>query len=150
VSASTEAATTPASAAQPTSLPLPTQPPAASPVSGNILLMIDEVAFTLVNQSPQTVSLEGIVFSSANGTWEARSWGPSVFDRLPAGQCLRLRDATVGQRQPPAACRDRIFGLQEVGTAALFWIGVETFDVVRGGETLATCRVSDGECLIAV
>jgi len=135
---------------EPTSIPLPTQPLESTPASGNILLLYDEVSFTLRNQSQQIVSLEGITFSSTTGQWEARSWGPSVYDRLPVGMCLRLRDATVGQRQPPTPCRDQIFGLQEVGTAGLFWIGVATFDVLRNGAIIATCRLADGQCLITV
>jgi hypothetical protein len=140
----------PISIVEPTSMIVPTSQPAVSLAEGNILLLYDEVSFTLRNQSAQMLSLEGITFSSAAGQWEARDWGPSVFDKLPAGKCLRLRDATVGQRQPPAECRDQIFGLQEVGVSALFWLGVDSFDVLRGGQVIATCRSADGRCLINV
>jgi hypothetical protein len=117
---------------------------------GNVLLLFDDVSFTLRNQGDQTISLEGIVFRSTAGQWEARMWGPSVYKNLPAGECLRLRDATVGQRQPPAVCRDPIYGLQVVGTSALFWIGVDSFDVLRGDEVITTCHIGDTSCLIEI
>jgi len=129
---------------------LPISQPELTLVPSNILLLYDEVSFTLRNQSDQAVSLEGITFRSPAGQWEARDWGPGVYINVPAGKCLRLRDATVGQRQPPAPCRDQIYGLQEVGTSALFWIGVESFDVLRGGEVIAGCRIADGSCSINV
>lgn len=150
---STATATTiaaPASDITTTTVPLPTVASELMLADGNILLLYDEVSFTLRNQSQQTRSLEGITFSSASGQWEARAWGLSVYNNIPAGKCLRLRDATVGQRQPPASCRDQIFGLQEVGQSALFWVGVDSFDVLRSGQVLATCRIADGSCLITI
>jgi hypothetical protein len=135
---------------EPTAIIMPTSQAELSLTDGNILLLYDEVSFTLRNQSEKMLSLEGITFSSVSGQWEARGWGPSVYDKLPADKCLRLRDAKVGQRQPPADCRDQIFGLQEVGTSALFWLGVDSFDVLRSGQVLATCRSADGSCLINI
>ncbi|MBZ0285797.1 MAG: hypothetical protein K8L97_34025 [Anaerolineae bacterium] len=125
-------------------------PPPIQPVTGNVLLMYDSESFTLINQSDQTLPLEEVVFRSSRGEWDARDWGPSVYNSLPANQCLRLRDATVGQRQPPAPCRDKIYGLQVVGTSALFWVGVDTFEVIRAGQVIATCSVSETTCLIQI
>jgi hypothetical protein len=127
-----------------TNLPQPT------PAKGNILVFYDEVSFTLQNQSVQKVSLDGIVFRSTAGQWEARTWGPGVYNALPAGECLRLRDATVGQRQPPSPCRNHIFGLQEVGTSALFWIGVDQFDVLHNETIIATCLIADTTCMFNI
>jgi hypothetical protein len=140
----------PVSNVEPTAIVMPTSLPALPLTDGNILLLYDEVSFTLRNQSEQMLSLEGVTFSSVSGQWEARDWGPSVYDKLPADKCLRLRDANVGQRQPPADCRDQIFGLQEVGQSALFWLGVDSFDVLRSGQVLATCQRADGSCLINI
>ncbi len=125
-------------------------PPPIQPVTGNVLLMYDSESFTLINQSDQTLPLEEVVFRSSRGEWDARDWGPGVYNSLPANQCLRLRDATVGQRQPPAPCRDKIYGLQVVGTSALFWVGVDTFEVIRAGQVIATCSVSETTCLIQI
>lgn len=140
----------PISNVEPTAVIMPTSQAEAPLTEGNVLLLYDDVSFTLRNKSAQMLSLQGITLSSSSGQWDARDWGPSVYDKLPAGKCLRLRDATVGQRQPPADCRDAIFGLQEVGKSALFWLGVESFDVLRDGQLLATCRSADGSCLINV
>jgi hypothetical protein len=125
------------------------QPPAIS-AQANVTLLYDGDTFSLLNGGTGVLSLEGVVFRSAAGQWEARDWGVSIFTSIPAGQCVRLRDATVGNRQPPAPCRDKIYGLQLVGASALFWVDVDSFDVVRNGEAIATCRVSDGTCLVSL
>jgi hypothetical protein len=117
---------------------------------GNVLLLFDDVSFTLQNLNEAVISLEGVVFRSLSGEWQAQAWGPSVYNSLPGGKCLRLRDATVGQRQPPTPCRDHIYGLQEVVKSALFWIGVDSFNVVRGGEVISVCRIIDTSCLINI
>ncbi|MBI5666804.1 MAG: hypothetical protein HZC41_02250 [Chloroflexi bacterium] len=141
-------------AVQPTPIfPSATATPAAPPVQTgptNVLLMYDDVSFTMLNQDTRTLSFEGVAFRSSAGEWEARRWGPSIYNSLKAGMCLRLRDASVGQRQPPAPCVNKIYGLQEVGTPAIFWRNVERFDVVRNGQVIATCAVADQQCAIAV
>jgi hypothetical protein len=117
---------------------------------GNVSLMYDSDSFTLLNQGTQVLSLEGVTFRSASGLWEARDWGVSIYTSISAGKCVRLRDATVGNRQPPAPCRDNIYGLQLVGTSALFWVNVDSFEVLRGGEVIATCEISAGSCLVSL
>lgn len=124
-----------------------TQPPASPP---NARLLFDGVSLTLINQSGGTLSLVGVTFSSAVGIWEARVWGARVHDRLPAGQCLRLREAAVGQRTPPAECVNRIFGLIEGGGTAMFWRGVDSFNVQRNGEVIATCPTANGVCEVYI
>lgn len=137
----------------PTATSLPASPvPATQAVvaNANVLLLYDDVSFTLLNQTNGKLSLEGVTFHSDAGNWDARDWGPSVYNSLPASMCLRLRDTTAGQRQPPAPCRNKIYGLIEVGTSAFFWIGVSTFDVLRNGTVIATCTVSDQTCAVAI
>ncbi len=112
----------------------------------NVLLLYDDVSFSLLNQSGQTLSLEGVNFVSSAAQWEARDWGVSLYTSIPNGMCLRLRDAAVGNRTPPQPCRDKIYGLQVVGHTGLFWIGMESFDITRNGEVLATCIISQGSC----
>ncbi len=148
----------PANTTVPTSLPIiiapttitlvsmqPTTNPSQPP---NALLMYDEVSFTLLNQSTGTLSLEGVVFRSGAGEWDAVRWGGSIYNSIPRGKCLRLRDASVGQRQPPQPCVNQIYGLIEASGTALFWRNVEQFDVLRNGAVLATCRVVDTTCAI--
>lgn len=104
----------------------------------------------MFNQSERTLSLEGVEFRSASGNWDARDWGPSVYTSLPLGMCLRLRDASVGQRQPPAPCRDKIYGLIVVGSSALFWLNTETFEVVRNNTLIVTCPAEAGTCALSL
>jgi hypothetical protein len=152
----------PATDVPPTTLPLvqpaATQPPIQlspvgytgpqQPATGNALLMYDDVSFTVLNQGTAKLSLVGVVFRSKNGEWDARKWGPSLYDRLPANRCLRLRISTSGNRQPPAACGNPIFGLQLVNGTALFWVNVDSFDVVRDDQTIATCQIADKQCVV--
>ncbi len=116
----------------------------------NVLLLYDDVSFTLANQSGGKLSLEGVTFHSDRGDWDARRWGPSVYNSLPAGKCLRLKNAGVGNRQPPAPCTNSIYGLIEVGATAQFWAGVDSFQVLYNGQVIATCMVSSRSCPIAI
>ncbi len=43
----------------------------------NLLLMYDDVSFTVLNQSASVLSLEGVVFRSSAGEWAAAGWGTS-------------------------------------------------------------------------
>lgn len=129
------------------SSPIPTAALTQTPApSANVLLLYDDVSLTVLNQSSAVVSLEGVTFRSGSGQWEARSWGTAVYTSLPAGKCLRLRDATAGQRNPPAACGDPLYGLQLAGTSALFWRNVDTFEIIRNGDIIVVCTVADSSC----
>jgi hypothetical protein len=133
----------------PTATPQPftaTPQPAAAP---NAVLYYDDVSFTVRNISGGTLSLVGVRLEGGSAAWDASLWGARVHDRLPNGQCLRLRDATVGQRQPPQPCVNNIFGLMEVGRGAIFW-RESSFSVLQNGAVLATCALEAGECAIHV
>jgi serine/threonine-protein kinase len=130
----------PTLAATATNTPVP-----PTPVPVNAMLLYDDVSFTLHNRSGRTLSLEGVIFRSSSGNWNARSWGVSIYTSVPDNNCLRLRNAASGQRQPPAECGG-LYGLQLVGRPALFWVNVDQFQVVRDGEVIATCRTDEGRC----
>lgn len=142
----------------PTEIRLPTIPPTevpspepvliATPVP-NLRLLYDDVSFTVHNFNAGTFSLAGVVFQSASGVWDAAMWGTTLYNSLPANNCLRLRNVESGQRQPPRVCGN-LYGLQLVGTSALFWIHTPTFDVLKNGDVIATCDTAAGECLIYV
>jgi hypothetical protein len=144
--------TEPTAIVAPTAMP-PTLPniilPSATPVTGRaVQLLYDEVSLNVVNtDNAAPLSLADVVFRSTTGEWQARSWG-TVYTALPAGMCLRLRDASVGQRPPPAPCRDRVFALAEVAGNALFWRGASTFEVWQGATLINTCTVAEGACLL--
>lgn len=127
----------------------PEVPPTQAAAS-NVLLMYDGATFTVLNQDTRKLSFEGVFFRSSAGEWEARRWGPSLYNSLPAGMCLRLRDSSVGQRNPPAPCVSKIYGLQEVGIPAMFWRNADRFDVVRSGQVIASCVVADQQCSIYI
>jgi hypothetical protein len=115
----------------------------------NALFMWDDVSFTAINVGGGTLSLVGVTFNSARGFWDARDWGPSLYNSLPSRDCLRLRDAAAGQRNPPGECGD-LYGLILVGASAIFWRGVDTFDILRDGQAIATCPVAAGRCEVVI
>ena len=144
--------------AQPTLISLAvTTPSTATPNTNpivnstpNVKLIYDKASFNVLNLSDHPMSLAGITFRSTSGTWDARKWGPSIYTNLPVANCLRLRDASSGQHTPPAVCANRIYGLIEVGSTAMFWANTDYFDVVRNDQTIATCDTSSGECSVHV
>jgi hypothetical protein len=127
-----------------------TPPPTAQAQPPNVLLMYDDESFTLLNQSTGVLSLEGVVFRSSAGAWDALRWGASLYTTLPSEQCLRLRDVSVGQRQPPPPCVNQIYGLIEVQGSDLFWLNADTFEVVRDNAVLATCATSAESCAVYI
>jgi hypothetical protein len=143
-------------AISPTTTPLPTQEatvanppiliPTQIPFVANVRFLYDDVSFTVVNISGDRLTLQGVSFTSAIGSWQASQWGGNVYTTLPNGYCLRMRDATVGQRRPPSDCNNNIYGLMEVGGSAIFWLNTDTFDVQKDGVLLATCTVASGVC----
>jgi hypothetical protein len=125
-------------------------PPSTSGAQGsppNVLLIFDGVAFTVVNVSGGTLSLQGVRFSSPGGSFDATTWANA--GRVPDGNCVRLRDATAGRRNPPPECRN-LLSLMEVGSAALFWVNTSTFDVVREGVVIATCATDTDRCPVYI
>ncbi len=133
----------PPTAIPPTPIPPSPVPPTNAPSQpANALLIWDEVSFTALNQGGGGLSFGSVTFRSAGGSFDGRAWGSS----LPSGYCLRLRDAAVGSRQPPAECGGNLYSLLEVSGSALFWRGVDSFDVVQNGQVIATCAVSAGRC----
>lgn len=126
-----------------TSIPATDIPPA------NVLLMYDDVSFTIYNQSAQQLSISNMSFQSSSGSWDASQWGVALTDKFAASNCLRLRDVNSGQRQPPAIC-GTLLGLQLTSGSTLFWLNVAEFDVLIDGSTVATCSIADESCGVFV
>ena len=127
--------------------PIPPTPIPAQPA--NALFMWDDVSFTAINIGAGSLSLVGVTFDSSRGFWDARDWGPSLYNSVPQRDCLRLRDSTAGQRNPPSECGD-LYGLILVGPSAIFWRGADSFDVVRDGQVIATCPSAAGRCEVYI
>jgi hypothetical protein len=126
--------------------PTPIPPTSAPAQPANALFLWDNDSFTVLNQGGGSLSFANVTFRSVSGSFDARAWGSA----LPSGYCLRLRNAAVGQRQPPAECGGNLYSLLEVSGSALFWRSVETFDVVLNGQTIATCPIAAGRCPVYI
>lgn len=143
-----EATTTPLPAfGDPTNAPDAPPTPAIQSNPPNALLIYDGVAFTLVNASGGRLSLAGVRFTSSSGAFEASTWANA--SRVPDGNCVRLRDATAGRRNPPPECRN-LLSLMEVGSAALFWLKSSTFEVLQNGAVIASCATDTDRCAIYI
>jgi hypothetical protein len=148
-----------ASAVPPTITPRPLEPvvtdvpPTEARVDQsdpNVLLIYDDVSFTLVNVSGETLSLKDIKFRSSSGKWEAKDWGSrSVYEQLPNKLCLRIRDSGAGNRNPPGDCKS-LHALMVTGGEALFWLGTSEFEVRQKKDLLATCSTDTDRCAIYV
>lgn len=139
-------------AAEPTDVPATATPipPTATPAQqANLTLLWDEVSFTLYNRSGAMLNISDVSFRSSNGNWMASQWGVALSDSVPANNCLRMRDVSSNNRQPPALCGN-LLGFQLVGGSALFWLNVPSFEVLDGGVVVATCETASGECGIFV
>ncbi|MBC8099937.1 MAG: hypothetical protein H7Y11_10890 [Armatimonadetes bacterium] len=126
--------------ATPTLASVPTTPP-------NTLLIYDDVAFTVVNASGATLSLQGVRFRSGSNEFRANQWANA--DSIPNNNCVRMRDAAAGARTPPAECRN-LLSLLEVGGSALFWLNTPSFEVVKRGEVLAVCSTDTDRCAVYI
>lgn len=121
-----------------------------TPSEPNVLLIFDEVSFTLVNVSGSTLSLKDLKFRSDSGKWDAKTWGgPTVYNALPNDLCLRIRDSAAGNRNPPGECKD-LHGLSITGGDALFWRGVGEFEIRQKKDLLASCKTDTDRCAIFV
>jgi hypothetical protein len=129
--------------------PTPVPPTAIPAQPANTLFLWDDVSFTAINIGGETLSLVGVTFSNGRSFWDARDWGPSLYNTVPPRDCLRLRDATAGQRNPPAECAD-LYGLILVGTSAIFWRSGDSFAVMRNGQVVATCPAAMGRCEVYI
>lgn len=137
--------TTPA----PTSGPRP-QTSAGTPSGGlPVEFIYDEITLAVLNPNRQAVSLTGMSFSSASGDWEASEWGNNAERTLRPNSCLRLRDENVTTAQPPPQCTNTV-AVARVPAADMFWVGVETFDVLINGEVVATCESAAGRCTVTL
>lgn len=148
---------------QPTILPVgavPTtvvvEPPVSQPVDQNVqpvqvnppntLLIYDDAAFTLVNVSGKALNLDGVRFRSGSGKFNSNKW--ANYRGVPNNNCVRLRDAAAGRRNPPGECKS-LLSLLEIGSD-LFWLNTATFEVVRNGETVATCTTDTDRCAVFI
>jgi len=134
-----------------TEIPIPTATPlqATEAPPANVLLVYDEVSFTIYNQSAQTLSINDLHFRSANASWDATKWGPSLANNFKENNCLRLRDINSGQRQPPSFC-GTLLGLQLIDSSLLFWANATDFEVFKGNTRIATCSTDTDTCAIFV
>lgn len=139
-------ATIPVDTATATATP---EPVTVSDTTPNVTLLYDDAAFTIHNISGNTLDLTRLSFASDTRTWDATGWGPSLANSLPSDDCLRMRDAMSGQRQPPAVCAN-LYGFLTVGESALFWREGNSFEVRYDGEMLTTCDSTADQCDLAI
>lgn len=132
----------------PTAAPTDVPPTAAPTAVPNVTLFYDQDAFTIYNMTGGRISLEGIEFKGPEASWSISPFGSSARS-LPGNKCLRLRDATVGNRTPPSECGSTNYAFLEIGPRVIFWRG-QYFDVVRDGTVLATCQFETTKCEIFV
>jgi serine/threonine protein kinase len=125
-----------------------------------IVLIYEEDTLILHNTSDQPVDVSGLTFYqqrpestpirvSISRIWGRGSEPPS---RLPAGGCFQVWSRGSFSRLPsPNFCsRQAFYGIEPTND---FWIpksDVDTFELRLGADTIATCPIEAGECVVAV
>lgn len=132
--------------------PLPAPPTAEAPAEPDLLLMYDPnvPVFTLQNVSGDVLDLTPLSFSGAGVTLPSAVWDTeflaSPLHAFKAGGCLQMWRFGLPQQDAPPEC----------GTARQGWIVEEfgffwtegAFDVLYGGQPVATCGAGAGRCLV--
>ena len=99
----------------------------------NVRLYFDHASFTIRNQGGNRKMLTDVSFYSDNARWNASQWG-LIHEDFKKQKCLRLRDASLGPRNPPSECQgNNLLSLMEVGTPVIFWRDEAGFRVERSG-----------------
>lgn len=104
-----------------------------------ITLIYDDNDLTLINQTDANISLNGLLFSSDDGTkrFNASNWR----NNLDGGDCTQIW--SIARREPKRVdgC-DSIFWQTTNETSSHFWTqsaGASQFNVIQNGDVLATC-----------
>jgi hypothetical protein len=106
----------------------------------NVRLYFDNRSFTIRNQGGGRKSLINVTFYSDEGRWDASQWGP-IHEKLTNKDCLRMRDVSTGQQNPPSECQE-LLALLLVGPEAIFWRDENGFRVERSGVEIGVCTQS--------
>jgi hypothetical protein len=108
----------------------------------NVRLYFDNASFTIRNQDANRKILTDVSFYSDDARWNASQWG-LIHQDFKKQKCLRLRDASLGPRNPPSDCQGtNLLSLMEVGTPVIFWRDADGFRVERNGVEIGICTVS--------
>lgn len=108
----------------------------------NVRLYFDNASFTIRNQGGNRKMLADVSFYSDDARWNASQWG-LIHEDFKKQKCLRLRDASLGPRNPPSECQgNNLLSLMEVGTPVIFWRADDGFRVERNGVEIGVCTVS--------
>lgn len=108
----------------------------------NLRIYFDNASFTIRNQSGNRRMLTDVSFYSDDARWNASQWG-LIHQDFKKQKCLRLRDASLGPRNPPSECAgNNLLSLMEVGTPVIFWRDADGFRVERNGVEIGTCTTS--------
>lgn len=126
-------------------------------------LLYDAGQFLLVNVSGETQNIGGLVFTQRRPDGSTRTFEPTLWEEssaspfaMPSGGCYQIITAETPQTDPDESICPRFLGWYQPGlTARYFWIAAQsgaTFTVgVRGeDDTLATCEIAAGECLVVL
>ena len=104
-----------------------------------ITLIYDDNDLTLINRAGANINLNGLMFSSDDGTrrFNASNWRNNLDD----GDCTQIWSIARNQPKQVDGC-DSIFWQTTNETSNHFWTqtaGVSQFNVIQDGDVLATC-----------
>lgn len=131
----------------PTAVPLVFATPQPGAASPDISLLYDARSLFLVNSSSGTVNLSGISITGNGRTLTLERWaqfaGNLNLGAFPAGSCLQAEQSGTNAAAP-GLCR-LVRSIVEYQPGQVFWAN-NSFTVMRGSQTLATCDPTAGRC----
>lgn len=137
----------------------PTPPPAtetAAFLPNSVQLIYDGDTLVLRNPTADTVNISGLLFiqrsPGGDRAFFADLWagGSRPVWALPSGDCFQVWRIELPERDLPAGCEVR-HAWRSIASQRWFWLSDDpsaTFEVRRGDEVLATCRVNIGTCIV--
>jgi uncharacterized protein YkwD len=131
----------------PTAVPLVFATPQPGVASPDISLLYDARSLFLVNSSSGSVNLSGISITGNGRTLTLERWaqfaGNLSLGDYPAGSCLQAEQSGTNAAAP-GLCRS-VRSIVEYQPGQVFWAN-NSFTVLRGNQTLATCDPTAGRC----
>ena len=125
--------------------------------SAPVELIYDAKSLVLINRSDEPVDVSSITFvqSVDDGQdleFSTLRWagGAVPTSALPSGDCFQVLTTNVVVGDTPPTCNVR-HKWDQASVTHWFWISDNpdaTFEVRRGDEVLAECRIGDGECRV--
>jgi serine/threonine protein kinase len=134
-----------------------TEAPALTVSENSIILRYDEDVLTAFNPGDDSLDLSGLTFVSEDEDGDSLIFDADVWvgssqnaGELQPGNCFMVWRNVLSELDAPDYCSKKD-AWWAVGSPRWFWVSDDpaaTFEIRRDEDVLATCAISDGECVV--